>query len=48
MFHELKSDQSNKVMKMMGAWYQATAPHQAIATWLSMGLIPFRGDDGMV
>jgi hypothetical protein len=40
-FHELKSDQLNKVIKMIGAWYQTTAPHQVVSAWLSMGSFPF-------
>jgi hypothetical protein len=46
-FNFLPTAQSNKVVKMMGAWYQATALHQIVAAWMSMGLIPFRGDDGI-
>jgi hypothetical protein len=42
-FAKLPSEQSNKVIKMMGAWYQATAPHQVIAAWLTMRLVPYRG-----
>jgi hypothetical protein len=45
-FDRLPSAQSNKIIKMMGAWYQATAPHQVISAWLSMGVVPFRGEDG--
>jgi hypothetical protein len=47
-FNALTSAQSNKVIRMMGAWYQATAPHQVIAAWLSAGLVPFRGADHVV
>jgi hypothetical protein len=35
------SAQSNKVIKMMGTWYQATVPHQVVSAWASMGLNPF-------
>jgi hypothetical protein len=47
-FDALPSAQSNKVVKMMGAWYQATAPHQIVSAWLSMGFMPIRGVDGVV
>jgi hypothetical protein len=47
-FDLLPSSQSNKVIKTMAAWYQATAPHQIVAAWLSMGLVPFRGDDSLI
>jgi hypothetical protein len=47
-FDLLPSSQSNKVIKMIGAWYQETARHQIIAPWLSMGLVPFRGDDNLI
>jgi hypothetical protein len=45
-FDSLPTAQSNKIIKMMGAWYQATAPHQVISAWLSMGVVPYRGVDG--
>jgi hypothetical protein len=32
-FNYLPTEQSNKVIKMMGAWYQATVPHQVISAW---------------
>jgi hypothetical protein len=43
MFDSLPSTQSDKTIKMMSAWYQATAPNQTVSNWASMGLIPFRG-----
>jgi hypothetical protein len=33
MFDILPSTQSNKVVKMMGIWYRATAPHQVVSVW---------------
>jgi hypothetical protein len=47
-FDMLPTAQSNKIVKIMGAWYQATAPHQVVSAWISMGLVPFRGKDGVV
>jgi hypothetical protein len=47
-FDLLPSSQSNKVIKMMGAWYQATVSHQIVAASLSMGFASFRGDDNLI
>jgi hypothetical protein len=47
-FDAVKSAPSKKVRKTMGAWCQATAPHQIVSAWMSMGLIPYRGRDGLV
>jgi hypothetical protein len=46
-FDILPTAQSNKIVKIMGAWYQATAPHQVVSAWILMGLVPFRGKDGV-
>jgi hypothetical protein len=45
-FSYLRTEQSHKMIQIMGAWYQATAPHQVISEWFLMGVIPFRGQDG--
>jgi hypothetical protein len=45
-FDQFETKQTNKVVKMMGAWYQATAPHQVVSAWTSMGIVPVLGPNG--
>jgi hypothetical protein len=45
-FDQFQSNQTNKVVKMMGAWYEATALHQVVAAWTSMGIVPILGAKG--
>jgi hypothetical protein len=36
--------QSNKVIRMLGAWLAASAPHHTVEAFISMRLIPVEGD----
>jgi hypothetical protein len=42
------SNQVQKIVKMLGAWHQATAPHLIVSAFTAMGLIPFTSGDGHV
>jgi hypothetical protein len=44
----LLSNQSQKIVKMLGEWHQATDPHLVVSTFIAMGLIPFMGGDRLV
>ena len=39
-FNYLISNQSNQLIKMLGAWYQATPPHQVIIAFMAAGMRP--------
>ena len=40
-FDKFASKQSNQVIKMLGAWYQATAPHLIISAFVASGMNPY-------
>jgi hypothetical protein len=44
-FRHLSSKQSNKFVKMRGAWHQATS-HLVVSALAAMRLIPMSGSDG--
>jgi hypothetical protein len=44
----LPSNQSQRIVKMLGAWHQATDPHFIVSVFTAVGLIPFMGGDGLV
>jgi hypothetical protein len=39
-FCRLSNAQSNKVVRMLGAWFAASAPHHNVEAFMTMGLIP--------
>jgi hypothetical protein len=44
-FDKLGNPQSKKIVRMMAAFYQASAPHQNAMAFENLGLIPFMGAD---
>ena len=40
-FGYLSSIQSNQLVRMYGAWYQATAPHLVILSFMAAGMRPY-------
>jgi hypothetical protein len=40
-FQLMQSKQSNQIVKMMGAWYQATAPHLVMSAFNAAGFVQF-------
>jgi hypothetical protein len=46
-FNKLQNPQSNKIVRMMSAWYQASAPHHNVVAFQNLGLIPALGADGV-
>jgi hypothetical protein len=43
-FNQLANPQSNKVVRMLGAWFAASAPHHNVEAFMSVGLIPVERD----
>jgi hypothetical protein len=41
-FQRLTNPQSNQVVRILGAWFAASAPHHNVEAFMSLGLIPFR------
>jgi hypothetical protein len=41
-FQRLTNRQSNEVVRILGAWFAASAPHHNVEAFMSLGLIPFR------
>jgi hypothetical protein len=39
-FHALENPQSNKVVKILGAWFASSAPHHNVEAFINLGLIP--------
>ena len=39
-FDRLSNPQSNKIVRILGAWYAASVPHHNVEAFMSMGLIP--------
>jgi hypothetical protein len=46
-FEHMKTAQSNKVIKILGSWFQATAPHHNVSAFMAMGLMPYRTQEGI-
>jgi hypothetical protein len=44
----MPSDQSHKIVKILGAWHQAPAPHLVISAFAAMGLLLFMGRNNIV
>jgi hypothetical protein len=44
-FDKSENHQSNKIERMMAAWYQLSAPHSKVMVFENLGLIPFIGPD---
>jgi hypothetical protein len=40
-FTRLHSQQSNKLVRMLGAWFAASAPHHNVEAFISVGLVSF-------
>jgi hypothetical protein len=45
-FSRLENGQSNQLVRILGAWFQSSAPHHTIEAFIRMGLVPFREDRG--
>jgi hypothetical protein len=43
-FNRAPNSQSNKVVRMLGAWLADNSPHQNVEAFMSMGLIPMEHD----
>jgi hypothetical protein len=43
-FNQLANPQSNKIVRMLGAWFAASAPHHNVEAFMSVGLIPVERD----
>jgi hypothetical protein len=43
-FNRLSNPQSNKVVRMLGAWFGASAPHHNVEAFMNVGLIPYERD----
>ena len=39
-FDRLSNPQSNKIVRILGAWFAASVPHYNVEAFMSMGLIP--------
>ena len=39
-FRRLSNPQSDKIVRMLGAWFAASAPHHNVEAFLSVGLVP--------
>jgi hypothetical protein len=40
-FERLRTAQSNKIVRMLGAWFAASAPHHNVEAFMGIGLIPW-------
>jgi hypothetical protein len=43
-FDRLANPQSNKIVRMLGAWFAASPPHHNVEAFMSIGLIPVERD----
>jgi hypothetical protein len=43
-FNRLSNPQSNKVVRMLGAWFGASSPHHNLEAFMNVGLIPDERD----
>jgi hypothetical protein len=46
-FHRLRNPQSNKIVRMLGAWFASSVPHLNVEAFMRLGLIPF-ADRGQI
>jgi hypothetical protein len=46
-FNSLENPQSNRIVRMLGAFYAASAPHQNISAFRAVGLCPYERGGGV-
>jgi hypothetical protein len=44
-FDGLSSAQFNRIVRILGVWFAASAPHYNVEAFMNIGLIPFRDGD---
>jgi hypothetical protein len=44
----LRSRQCQKLVRLLGAWHQATSPQQVVSAFVAMGFVPFLGEDNVL